>query len=465
MVYKNFRLNVVVRIAVIFVLAILLAFVLSQTNWFFTPLVIILLLLIFLLSLIRYVEKTNRDITYFLLSIQQGGFTNTFKSNKRGINYDALSEAFNSIIKEFQRVALEKESHYQYLQTLNENIGVAIISYLDSGEIQLYNYAAKKLIQKPFLNNIHDLKDINEELYELIMDLKPGRRKIAKIFLREQTQQLSIHFKEFKLKDQDFKLVLMQNINAELDEKEVEAWQKLTSVLTHEIMNSVTPIASLTEAINKMLNGGNEHKKSVAKLEEEDLEDIHTSLETIENRSKGLLKFVHAYKDFSKTPDINLVRTDIVALLRRIQSLLGPDFQQNKIELDWPSDHKAVIILADPELIEQVLINLLKNAMEALNGEPDGKIKIRLSDVNNHRLKLYISDNGMGIDKNILDKIFVPFFTTKKKGTGVGLSLSKKIMKLHDGSIAVQSKKGKGTTFILDFPVEQEVSSIDRETT
>ena len=443
---KNFRLNIIIRVLLIMVLSLVLAFVLIKTEWLFTPIVIGILLISMATSLTWYVEKTNSDLTQFLLSIKQGSFTNIFKGTGKGSNQAQLSQAFNAVIEEFQKISIEKESQYQYLRTLNENIGISIISYTGDGEIELINPAAKNLLKKPYLKNIKDIEAIDPALHKAIVTLHSGERQVIKAYIKDEIIQLSLHVKDFILQNKSFRLVLLQNIHIELEQKEVEAWQKLISVLTHEIMNSVTPIVSLSSAINQML-----HNEDLSKLPADDQEDIIASLQTIENRSKGLLKFVNAYKDFSKTPELKITDVNIVSMIERLTSLLKPDLEKSNIRLVMDIKASELKVKADHELLEQVLINLIKNAIEALDGAENGEISIAVRRAGAKKIAMTIEDNGPGMSKETIDRIFTPFYTTKKKGTGIGLSFARQIMKLHNGSITVQSELKKGTVFHLEF--------------
>ncbi|HNP20184.1 MAG TPA: ATP-binding protein [Fulvivirga sp.] len=442
-IIKNFRVNVIFRILLISALLLLLTWVLSNKPWFFTPLVIGIVLTILIFNLIAYVERTNRNIVQFLASIKQGGFTNLFKGKSSGGTHAALNEAFNEVMLQFQQLAQEKESHYQYLQTLNENIGVSLISYNSEGKIELMNPAAKILLQKPFINKIDDLALINQQLHGVITSLESEEKRVIKTVIHGDVLQLSVQVKDFIAQEKQYRLVLIQNIHHELEEKEVEAWQKLMSVLTHEIMNSVTPIASLSTAINQQLNLSDT-------MGAEDFDDLKISLETIENRSKGLMRFVNAYKEFSKTPELSIAEVDLKLLIERILQLLSPDLTKADISVKVDFNRLEKAIKIDEELIEQVVINLLKNSIEALESTVNGKITI-VGEIVRRTTMLKISDNGAGIAPENLDKIFIPFFTTKKKGTGVGLSFARKVMRLHNGNIRVHSKMGEGTSFILEF--------------
>jgi nitrogen fixation/metabolism regulation signal transduction histidine kinase len=447
-ILHSFRIQIIIRVVALLALCILLSAVLTSTSWFFTPLVIILLILITTINLIHYQETTNRDITVFLTSLRQSNFTNHYFPKKKGKSFDQLEELFHDINESFLKVNLEKESHYQYLQALNENIGVAIISYLNSGEIQLINTAAKNLIRKPILSNISHLEQIAPDVYQQVKALETsGGSLVIKTMMAGDQYDLSITCRYFVAKDVPFHVVLIQDIKKALDDKESQSWQKLVKVLTHEIMNSVTPIASLSEAVNQSMK-----TSDIKSLDQEDIDDLQISIETIENRSKGMVKFVNAYKDYARDLELNKETVAIEKLVSQVSRLLEPLLDQHNIKLTVSIEPKTLQVNVDPGLIEQVLINLVKNASEALKETKNAMIKITVTNKNQY-CNIQVNDNGSGISTENLENIFVPFFTTKRKGSGVGLSLSKKIMQLHAGDIEAASTE-KGTTFKLQFPAE-----------
>ncbi len=352
-----------------------------------------------------------------------------------------LYKVFDDVIHEFQHVTMEKEAHYLYLQALNENIGVGLLSFSEDGKIDLYNPAAKTLLKRANLQRIDQLSEIDQS-FEKLTTLDSGKRQIFKVVIEGELLELSVVSKKFRVKEQLFNLLIFQNINAELEQKEVEAWQKLISVLTHEIMNSVTPISSLSGALNQQLENAD-----LSILDQDDQDDIKKSLSTIESRSKGLMAFVNAYKEFAKSPDLNYSEFNLQAIFNDQLLLLKEELKKNNITLEI-SIAPTFKCRADKDLLDQVIINLLKNAIQSLKNREDGMIRVSASK-NAQQNSIEISDNGAGIAPEMLDKIFVPFFTTKKKGTGVGLSFARKVMRLHNGQIKVFSKQGEGTTFNL----------------
>jgi two-component system, NtrC family, nitrogen regulation sensor histidine kinase NtrY len=451
MIYKNFRISIFIRVIVIVLLSTGLAFVMTREALLFVPLALVLALIGSVISLIRYIEKANKDLTHFLLSIRQGAYTESYTSGNRGKYYDALSSAMNEVVNEFARLNEQKELHYQYLETLNENIGIAILSFDSNGKLLMMNSAARKLLPVPGLSNLTGLKDIDTHLYNAVTAIEPGQRVVVKTFIEEEQFQLGVQVKEVILQNKLIRIVLLQNLNVELEEKEIEAWQQLMRVLTHEIMNSVTPIISLTSAMREILSVNEGRRKDLNMLTEENLDDISSSLSTIASRSQGLLKFVNAYKEYSKTLETRQEKTDIVALISRIIDLLTPDLQKYQIRCNVHFLNKSIFAQADPVLIEQVLINLMRNAIEAVARDGTGSIEVTASLKVENLVRISVADNGAGIDPETMSRIFIPFFTTKPGGSGIGLSLSRQIMKLHNGFIRVNSGVGSGSVFTMEW--------------
>jgi two-component system, NtrC family, nitrogen regulation sensor histidine kinase NtrY len=451
MIHKNFRIRILVYAILLIGLSLLLAFSLWENPSFFIPLAISSCIGLVVYSLVRYVEKTTKDLTHFLLSLKQGGFTESYPAGNRGEQHQALSQAMRAIIHEFAKLNEEKELHYQYLQALNKSIHIAILSFNNDGTLRMMNTAAKQLLNAPSFSRLSDFKRIDHSLYDSINAMKPEERLVKKVLIGETHYQLGVHVKEIVLKGNPVKIVLLQNLNNELEAKEIEAWYQLIRVLTHEIMNSVTPITSLTAAIQRMLTNQDGTRRNMNSLTPENQEDLFTSISTIASRSTGLLNFVTAYKTYAKPPDYKPELTDVATLVARVVSLLEWDFQHAEIKLSFHAPAKPIAIHADVTLMEQVLINLLKNAMEAVCHEENSvvEISVRVKSVNT--VVISVADNGPGIDEETLPKIFIPFFTTKEKGTGIGLSLSRQIVKLHGGNIKVTTTIGKGTVFSVEL--------------
>jgi len=445
MVYKHFRIICLVRILFIALSIALLVFLLMRTELYATSLIVTLAVIFQIWALFRYVEETNRKLSRFLLSIRYSDFAQSFSSTTKGKSFDELNLAFNEVIREFQKARMEKEEHYRYLQTVVQHINVGLIVYDLNGKVDLFNSAAKRLLKLPYLKSIAELNSINSELTEKLLSIQPGERLQVKLEDEQDTRILWINAADFILRQQRYKLVSLQNIQSELDEKEMESWQKLIRTLTHEIMNSITPIASLATTTHDLL------QKPETISDQESLDDIVAAVKTIEKRSVGLIDFVNSYRELTRIPRPRYESILAGELLNRVVQLLDEKVKAAGILFSIEVDPESLELTIDPGLIEQVLINLCYNAIDAVKDVEKPQISMSASIDGKSRNVITVSDNGFGMEAHLLDKIFIPFFTTKKSGTGIGLSLSRQIMRLHHGTIRVRSTPGEGTAFTIRF--------------
>jgi two-component system nitrogen regulation sensor histidine kinase NtrY len=452
MAYKHFRLNCVFRTLLIGANIFLFIYLISNTSLYITGTLAAAGIIAQLILMIRYIEKTNRDLTRFLESIQYSDFSFDFTSAGVGSSFKELSAAFRRVADEFRNIRAEKEQQYRYLQTVVKHIGLGLIAFDQHGEIDILNDAARQLLGVTNIKNIKKLSAHFPSLVEALVNLKPGDKGLVKIVKDGEPLTIIIYATEFKQRDRSIKLVSMQNIESELAEQEMESWQKLIRILTHEIMNSVTPIASLASTVSRLIaNSSRPDNVNHIELEAEAARDIHQAAATIEKRSHGLLNFIDAYRNLTKIPTPNFQIFMVSELFERVSQLMKNQLAENHISLNIEIEPSSLELTADKELIEQVLINLILNAIQALKNIPDAGINLKAYLDDNGRTSIVVSDNGIGIDEQVKEKIFLPFFTTKKDGAGIGLSLSKQIMRLHKGNIAVQSDPGKLTSFILRF--------------
>jgi two-component system, NtrC family, nitrogen regulation sensor histidine kinase NtrY len=452
MVYKKFRLQIIIRIFVLLATIFFLFFALYDRYHF--ALVIAIALLVFqTISLFRYVDRTNRDLSNFLESIRHAEFSSSFKSEKLGSSFDQLSEAFNRVIKDFQKVRSEKEEHFHYLQSIVQNIEISIIAYLPDGTVELINKSAKKLFQVSALKNIKSLEKFGSDLVKTLLEIRPGQNYLVKVQGEDDILQLAINATELKIKDKLIIIASISNIQNVLDEQETEAWQKLIRVLTHEIMNSITPIASLSSTIEGMLENTDpqKHPAKTSDSVSENAGEIQKALQTINKRSTGLLHFVNTYRNLTRIPKPNFKITRVSELINNIKILTDEELRKNNIKLVTIIEPDNLEVFADEQLVEQVIINLVKNSVNALENVPNASICIKALYNKRGRVVIQVVDNGKGILKDVIDKIFIPFFTTKPNGSGIGLSLSKQILRLHNGSISVYSEPEKNTVFTLTF--------------
>ncbi len=451
MVFKNFRINFTFRIIFLAFFIYLSLFILIKTNLLAIFIFSCLLIFYQVISIIKLVEKSNRDLARFLEAIKYEDYSQSFSGAKLGKSFEQLKLAFNEVLQKFQNTRAEKEAHFRYLQTVIQHIGIGLLSFQQAGDVQLINTAAKRLLKVNQLKNINRLFPQSPELVTTLFELKAGDKKLIKIEHDGEIQQLAIYATEFILREQKCTLVSLQNIQTELEEKELEAWQNLIRVLTHEIMNSITPIASLASTVNSLLANRSTKKQNEWMLNAEAIEDISSAAQTIEKRSQGLLSFVESYRKLTRIPKPDFQIFPLSSLFHRIEQLMKTKMEELNINFTSHIDPESLELTADPEMVDQVLINLLMNAIDAVKTKQERHIKLFAKMDSLGRVLIQVSDNGIGIIPNALDKIFIPFFTTKQQGTGIGLSLSKQIMRLHRGNISVASTPDVETVFTLRF--------------
>jgi nitrogen fixation/metabolism regulation signal transduction histidine kinase len=439
------------RVIALALTCILLSFLITQGEYRMSSLIVILLILLETVSLILYTEQTNSRLTKFFEGIRHSDFSSSFSDKGMGKSFEDLSKEFNQIIKEFKKNRAEKEEHFNYLLTVVQHVTIGIIVFRRDGKVDVFNNAIKKILRLSHLRNIAELKEIKDDFPDTLMKMKAGDKLLIKLFLEDELIQLSVNATEFRMRGEEYLLVSLQNIHPELEEKEIESWQRLIRVLTHEIMNSITPISSLASTVHDILTDPETNEIHVENLSPDDIETIASAMFTIESRSKGLLNFVEIYRNLTRIPKPNFRHFRIREIFNRAHDLLKPKLDDNNIQCECKVFPDELMLLADPDLIDQVVINLLLNAIDAVKDKPNPIISITASVSINNRTMIEFADNGTGITPDLLDKIFMPFFTSKKEGSGIGLSLSRQIMQMHKGAISVKSKPGEGTVFTLTF--------------
>ncbi|MBN1158254.1 MAG: hypothetical protein JXA61_02645 [Bacteroidales bacterium] len=451
MVFKNYRLNIITRI-ILLTANIFLFFFTIERDYFIAPVIVAVFVIFLIISTIRYLDKTNRELTSFLESIRFSEFTRTFQIEGMGGSFNELNKAFNEVMLDFQKVRAEKEESFHYLQTIVQNIDVSVIAYSADGNIELINKTAKKLFQVASIKNINSLETLSKELVDALYNIKPGENRLVKLHFDDDILQLAINASTIKVKNKMINLVTIKDIQNVLEEQETEAWQKLIRVLTHEIMNSITPIASLSSTLDLMLKGMvSQQQEEQLKIDGESVSEIQDALITINKRSTGLLHFVNTYRNLTRIPKPSFKVCQIRELFTNIEKLLEEELKHSELDFLVSVEPEKLEFTADEQLIEQVLINLIKNSMHALNGRKNGKIHLAAFLNKRGHVTLQVTDNGPGIIKEVLDKVFIPFFTTKPSGSGIGLSLSKQIIRLHNGSIRVHSEPDVETVFTMTF--------------
>jgi two-component system, NtrC family, nitrogen regulation sensor histidine kinase NtrY len=439
---KNFSLGILLRILIILGLSLGFSWSFFQKN---IPIAIIfgLLQIVSVVNLYKYVTSLNRKMKRLFESIQYQDFAITFKAdNKLGESFRDLNNDLNAVINSFNQVRAEREATLHFINAIIQQINVGILSYDTEGKIEINNQAANKLLKVYRLKHISDIEKQNPSIFECIALLKSGEPKLLSL----PENDLSFSVTEIQMRGRKIRLVAIHNIRSELQIKELEAWQNLTKVLRHEIMNSVTPIVSLAETMKDIVE--NEIKANNQK-EQESIDDLKDALQTVQRRGNGIMKFVNAYREFTSIPTPNKYYVTASQLLKTLEGIFAQKALESKVKISYEveSDFETFI---DIEQIEQVLINIVKNAFEVEN-ESEIKIISITAHTENGTKTIEIADNGIGIDKSLQEKIFIPFYTTKKTGSGIGLSLSRQIMQLNDGNINFYENQPSGAVFVLQF--------------
>ncbi|SEI82530.1 Histidine kinase-, DNA gyrase B-, and HSP90-like ATPase [Dyadobacter koreensis] len=440
---RHFSIMIAVRITVI-ILTIIGLFWLANYHTNVGLICILGSIIVFVqaASLYNYVTKVNRKLIYFLESVRYSDFTINFRAdNTMGPTFRELNQQFNEVLQAFRQARAEKEASLQYLNTIVQHIGTGLITFDGSGQVNIVNSAALRMLGIYRLHNLSELEDKHPRLYELLADLNSGVREL---YRTPSDQPLALQGAAIQMHGKWVRIVVLQNIQTELQQQEVESWQNLTRVLRHEIMNSMTPIVSLVGTMRLIVN--EDIEKSTTN--QEAVGDLKEALQTLEKRSKGMMQFVNAYRDFTTLPKPNFASLNVKELLHEVIQLMQTDL--TAVGVLWQVNVKpeTLSVKADSSQIQQVLINLIKNASESFSVQTNRMISINAY-VTDSLTIIEVEDNGDGIEPEALDNIFIPFYTTKKTGSGIGLSLSRQILQQHGGQLNVRSDVGKGTVFSL----------------
>lgn len=447
MKYKRSGLSILLRTVLGFASMFLVALCILKA-WYFPLFALVPLLAWQFYDFYRFNKKAQQEVEQFVESIHYRDFSRHFEVNKAPAELQPFRSGFNQINSTFKLISKEKEIQHLHLKTILEIVDTGILSYeTESGDILWMNESLKNLLQIPYLKTIHSLEKRNQKLYEEVLLLEPGNNRVTEIVRENSRYKILLASTAFQNDSKKYKLIAFQNINEALDESESQAWQKLLSVLTHEIMNSVAPIASLAETLKKRIQETPENSEAPS----EKNSDIETGIDTIIKRSDGLLRFTETYRNLSKIKTASKSEILLVELFEHVQQLLQPTLDKKNISLEVILRDPFLTLEADASLLEQVLINLVLNAIDAVKDNPNPRITISGEITSMQKVVLKIGDNGSGIPPDVLDKIFIPFFSTKKTGSGIGLSLCKQVMMLHKGQVQVQSAVGEGTVFSLVF--------------
>ncbi|MCW3080320.1 HAMP domain-containing sensor histidine kinase [Segetibacter sp.] len=447
MFFKTTEWRIVIRVLLLLITLCAEAFCLVK-QWYLPAALLSPVIIYLVVDFFNFHREAQQELSQFVEAIHYRDFSRNFDVKHAPLDIQPLRKGFNEINSTFKVISKEKETQYQYLQKILELVDTGILSYKhDNGEVVWMNETLKKMLYLPYLKTIHSLGKRDEDLYNQVIALRPGESKIATAHTEKKSFKVLLSATGFQTDGVKFTLIAFQNVDEALDETESKAWQKLLSVMTHEIMNSIAPISSLADTLKNRLDdsvsGLNNNEGSV--------DDLKLGIDTIKRRSEGLLKFAETYRNLNKITTLNLKRVYVRDLFENLNTLMEPTLDKKNIDMEIVLKDPSLVVDADVTLVEQVLINLVVNSIDAVKDRQDARIVLTAEVNSNKKIIIKVGDNGPGMSGEVLDKIFIPFFSTKKSGSGIGLSLCKQIMMLHHGNIHAQSVEGQGTTFLLQF--------------
>lgn len=445
MAYNRFYISIIIRSVLLAVNALIFAFFIIDIERIFTAIFFASIFIIQLLFLIYYLNRTNRELASFLISLKEGNTTIAFSQKNIEKTFKGLRKSFEKISEELKTIRLNSTLREQYLNIIVENAGAGLLAYDHNEKIILSNKSAKSLLNQNLTDNLAEIVKTNPVFYKTIKSAKPGQQELVIEKTRTGLRKnLSIRSSILKTEQDLITIISFHNINKELEEKEMDSWKDLTRVITHEIMNSLTTIPTLTATIKDCLS----KEISLDNNKSNEISDALECSNMIEERSISLISFAEKFRNLNKVPQLNISKVYIRELFNRVDIFMKQNVNVNfKIDIDTDK----LFVFADEKLLEQILINLVKNSIESLSNLNESQIIFKAYKNNNDKVIIQVYDNGPGIQPEIIDRIFIPFFTTKKAGSGIGLSFIRQIIREHNGSINVRSTPGVETVFTIEL--------------
>lgn len=446
MVYKKLYIQLIIRTILIVLTSLWLANELANPKKLYTIIVLVSLIIIQCILIIQLLNRFNQDVYNYFSSLRDEGSSTHFKL--KGDKNNELYKLINEVGEMIREARIRRETQLQYLNFIVETIPVGILVVDKDGKNILSNQVVLNLFKIDKIRNINDLKTHHPTIGSAIDALQVGNKKMVRVKVGENSIKVLINLSTFKVSNETVFHYTFHDVRSELDENEIKAWQKLIRVLNHELMNSITPITTLTHAIKKEITNSEGTIKQ-NEIDERTLNDILKSANLIEERSQGLIRFINQYRSLTTIKNLEKSEFSVSELFQSIEQLFDVELQQKEVSLITEIIPSDLTIFADRKLIEQVMINLVRNAIEAIDKSSERIISINASVNEEKKTMISIKDSGRGIDESLLEDIFVPFFTTKPEGSGIGLSFSKQVMRMHDGEIKVSSEPGKGSVFSI----------------
>ena len=450
MAYKTFGTLLLIRLLAVLVSFALTVYFFSLPNYHATTLLAALISVGLTYDIWRYITYTNRELARFLSAAKHQDLSQKFDFKSLGSGFDYLGDTFNEIFLDFKRLRSKHEEELKHIKALLEHVPFPLISIHENGKLTLWNHASRKQFGSVHLSDTSSLKQFGKEFHSELLAIQAGERKLVRFNADGVEQHLMIAATQIIVAGKKEQLISFQNIQSELETAQLQAWQDLVRVLTHEIMNSITPIASLAKTAHDLVEE-TRSKTTEDQTIADDLEDIGDAVQTVARRSEGLTEFVNSYRQLTRLPAPQKTTFALKELLSSVEILASQSWKLNGIHFKKEITPDTLELLADRKMIEQLLLNLLQNAEDAIKGKENGLISITARINQRNRIIIEVTDNGTGIDSETASKIFVPFYTTKRTGSGVGLALARQIMIAHRGAISHANAETGGSVFTLTF--------------
>jgi nitrogen fixation/metabolism regulation signal transduction histidine kinase len=450
MISKRLYLNIILRVSLIVILSVLLGYIIASDQSLRFLLICLIIIISLAINLISYLNRTNRKISFFFDSVRNDDSSLSFPLDEKNSSIREIYKGMDKVNQQIKKLKIENRSQEQYFQILLEHLAAGIITFNDKGFIIHANSSAKNLLGTDVLTHLKQIERIDQKLFQAIDTIKPSERRLIAITTELGEIQLSLKATSFKTNNSELVILSIQDIKSELDEKEIESWMKLIRVLMHEIMNSITPITSLSESLFHIYSPDGDPILP-DNVSDKTIATTLQGLNVIKEQGKGLMSFVESYRKLTRVPEPEKKIFKVAELVNRVLVLYHSLEKSDLTQLSVSTIDQDLEMYADENLISQVLINLLKNALEANENNSESRIVITAGLNPDNRPEICVVDNGPGIKAENMDEIFVPFFTTRQSGSGIGLSLSRQIMRIHGGNLRVRSVQNKETIFCLSF--------------
>ena len=447
--YNRYSLTLVWRLFIIFAMLSLLAYLIILPDMHAASILTALLAIFLVFELLKQINKTNQELTRFFDAVKYKDFSQRFNFDKEGQGFTELGDNFTNLLKRLQADRETSEREMRRTRAVIEHVPVPLLSLHNDGKVTLWNNSARRLFASTEITQKEQLADFGGDFSQKFIALRPGERCLTTFLDERMQRKVTLQATEVIFAGQQEKLVSIQDIQNELDAAQLEAWQDLVRVLTHEIMNSITPVNSLAKTAVELIEDVKSQTQSAALVDE--LQDVTEAVETVASRSDGLMKFVASYRRLTRLPAASRRHIKLQTLFDRAILLAKAQWSDSNISVSTRIEPSGLSAELDTDMVEQLLLNLLQNAGHAVMIKQQGQIELSARLNKRGNVEIDIGDNGDGVPAEIGEEVFVPFFTTKREGSGVGLALTRQVMQAHGGTVSLGTSHLGGAQFSLVF--------------